>query len=954
MAHIKELVMKGFKSFNSEVKIPMSNGMNVIVGPNGSGKSNIADGICFVLGRLSAKSMRAKKSSNLIFSGTHQHKNSNEAYVKIKFDNSDNKFNLPHQEVVIERLVRKNGGSVYKINNETKTRQEILEHLARAEIDPNGFNIVMQGEITEMIRASSEERRKILEEVSGISVYESRKLRSLKELEKTDAKLKEISTILRERTTYLRNLENERKQALRYKQLETNVKKYKASIVKRKIDSKLKEIQENKKNEEEKSKLKNKIKEQVDNNQNEITNIEQEIDSINNIIKKSTGIEQETLYSNLTDIRADLAGLTVKKENNESRLDEVIRRRERSKDEISDYENEIKLLREQSPQVAQKQEELKKKRQELGDIEQKKKDFYKIKTKLDSIKETISDKQIEFQNTKKDSEYHLKEIENLLEGIEKESQESLEQHISNLKQKHQSILKQIETHQKNNLDFEKSLSVSESEIQKLENLKNQVSEIDICPICKSKITESHKSHVHKDSDEQIKSHSEKIVSHKKELEEIEKNLSQLKKTIEKLTIEIPEKEKSISKINSANEKQEFLKRLVEKEKTLETQISTLKNEKQSLESSIKNIQNIDEIYETTLLEIEEISARTDENIDVSLEFKERELEKIKIIIKQSIKDEQILKEDIQELTKEIDEKTSQVEDYENKEGELNKKHQNLLDKKTQLQKQIQDKNSLLINFHNGLGKVDSELNNIKIEKARLNAEHETQEIDFEEFKGIETIRLSLEELNEKLSKTQQTLDSIGTVNLKSLEVYDEIKKEYDRIAGKSQTIENEKLEILKIVEEIDNKKRRTFMRTFRDLNELFSRNFLQLSSKGKAFLELENKEDPFAAGVNILIKVAKGKYFDINSLSGGEKTLVALSMIFAIQEYKPYSFYIFDEIDAALDKRNSERLAALIRKHMQNGQYIVVTHNDALISESSSLYGVSMQDGISKVLSLKI
>ena len=144
------------------------------------------------------------------------------------------------------------------------------------------------------------------------------------------------------------------------------------------------------------------------------------------------------------------------------------------------------------------------------------------------------------------------------------------------------------------------------------------------------------------------------------------------------------------------------------------------------------------------------------------------------------------------------------------------------------------------------------------------------------------------------------------------------------------------------------------MRTFRDLNELFSRNFMQLSSKGHAFLELENKEDPFAAGINIIIKVGQGKYFDINSLSGGEQTLVALSLIFAIQEYKPYSFYIFDEIDAALDKRNSERLASLIKKHMSTGQYIVVTHNDALISESSNLYGVSMQEGVSKVLSLEV
>ena len=89
------------------------------------------------------------------------------------------------------------------------------------------------------------------------------------------------------------------------------------------------------------------------------------------------------------------------------------------------------------------------------------------------------------------------------------------------------------------------------------------------------------------------------------------------------------------------------------------------------------------------------------------------------------------------------------------------------------------------------------------------------------------------------------------------------------------------------------------MKTFNGINELFSENFAQLSEKGRAFLEIENKEDIFAGGVNIIIKMQKGKHFDVTSLSGGEQTLIALSLLFAIQEHKPYHFYIFDEIDAA-------------------------------------------------------
>ena len=171
---------------------------------------------------------------------------------------------------------------------------------------------------------------------------------------------------------------------------------------------------------------------------------------------------------------------------------------------------------------------------------------------------------------------------------------------------------------------------------------------------------------------------------------------------------------------------------------------------------------------------------------------------------------------------------------------------------------------------------------------------------------------------------------------------------------KALTIEKEKTDILQIVAEIDTKKRKSFVKTFRAMSDLFSQNFSQLYSKGVAFLELENKEDIFAGGVNIVVRLAKGKYFDVTSLSGGEQTLVALSLLFAIQEYKPYHFYVLDEIDAALDKRNSERLAGLLVRYMKSGQYIIITHNDAIIMNANVLYGVSMHDGVSKVLSLNL
>ena len=327
MVYVKKLVMKGFKSFARETEVPFTNAMNVIVGPNGSGKSNITDAICFVLGRMSAKSMRAEKASNLIFAGTKDNKPSHEASVKIVFDNTDKRFSSKEDEVVLERIIRKGVQGIYKINNEIKTRQEVIELLALAGIDPYGFNIVLQGEIAGIVKMNAEERRKVIEEVAGISIYETRKEKSIKEMEKTDEKLREVQAILKDRTAYLRNLEEERKQALRFKKLEEMIKRYKASILKKKIDEKVKFLLQILSSFETKEKNKNDLKEKNIKVLNKIAEFEKEIQEINLLIKQSTGIEQESLNNQISNLRASLSGLEVKREGAKRKLNEISARR---------------------------------------------------------------------------------------------------------------------------------------------------------------------------------------------------------------------------------------------------------------------------------------------------------------------------------------------------------------------------------------------------------------------------------------------------------------------------------------------------------------------------------------------------------------------------------------------------------------------------------------------------
>jgi len=287
MAYIKKLVIYGFKSFPRKTELPFTPDINIILGPNGSGKSNISDALCFVLGRMSIKSIRATKARNLIFLGTKAASPAKEAMVEIVFDNSDKIFSIDEKEISIKRIVRRNGQSIYKINNRTKKRQEVLFLLAQAGIDSNGFNIILQGEIHNFARMHPEERRKIIEEVSGISIYESRKEKSLKELAKTEDRLKEVSAILRERTSYLNNLERERQQALRFKKLEKDVKKYKASIIYSDLSKKRKELEKINSDISNKNKQIDKIRKIMIEVEKAIEKSELKINSIDSRIKKS-------------------------------------------------------------------------------------------------------------------------------------------------------------------------------------------------------------------------------------------------------------------------------------------------------------------------------------------------------------------------------------------------------------------------------------------------------------------------------------------------------------------------------------------------------------------------------------------------------------------------------------------------------------------------------------------
>jgi len=819
MTYIKKVIMGGFKSFAGKTEVTFDKGINTIVGPNGAGKSNISDALCFVLGRLSIKSMRAAKARNLLFMGSKTAKPAGEAFVELILDNSKNTFSLPQSEISLKRTVRRNGQSIYKINGQTKTRGEVIETLAQAGIDPYGFNIILQGQIQSIIKVHSEERRKIIEEVAGISIYESRKEKSIKELEKTDTRLSEISTILRERTAFLRNLENERAQALKYKDLEHLIKRCKVSIISKKIDLKKAELNSIRKSIEQKSSQKDKVRSQSDKLQQELESLNNKINQINRHIQQSSGIEQDKLNETITTLKAELEGLRVRKENYANRKIEVENRIEQMQASIPEYETDIEQLKKESPLIATKQKELKKKKEELAEVEENRKNIYKLQTELRSSKERLKDKESQLSRISAEADSVIKQVEEYTNSLHYSDKESCQKAILGLQTNIKENKNKLEKINKSELNQTKLISSAETQIKSAEKIKSQIQNLDtgdevnqgvfgICPLCQNKMTREHVRHVEEDSNKKIQEAREIIITTEKMINKIIKEKNTIQETIQNLEKSLIDLERELPTHNLINDKQEHLKKLVEQENLLKEEAQSLESKRETLEKKTFDLGRVEDLHSSKILEIEEISSRTEKDLDTALLYKERELEKFRDVIKRSKKDIEEIESEMEEISDSMDTKSENLGKKEEDERKLNEKFKQLFKERDSSQERIQKESYNLSTLQNETRQIEDQINHLKIGNAQLNAQEEALEMELKDYPGVELIKASTNVLQDRLQKSQQTIQTIGSINLRALEIYDDIKKEYDKIREKVDILEKEKHEILKIMEEIDNKKKK--------------------------------------------------------------------------------------------------------------------------------------------------
>ncbi|MFC2142864.1 AAA family ATPase [Candidatus Aenigmatarchaeota archaeon] len=245
MVRLNKITMQGFKSFAGKITVPFPTGFNVVAGPNGSGKSNIIDALMFVLGTSSARSIRAQKLQNLLFNGAKNKKPADHCEVALYIDNREKKISGEDEEVKVMRRVSRSGVSLYKMNGRTVTRSKILDILANINLSPDGYNIIMQGDVSRIIEMSSMERRGIIDDISGISEFDEKKDKATREFGKVELMVRENMIVIAEKQRLVSRLKEEKENAEKYQKLNKELRKNKASLIYRNIveaETKINEI----------------------------------------------------------------------------------------------------------------------------------------------------------------------------------------------------------------------------------------------------------------------------------------------------------------------------------------------------------------------------------------------------------------------------------------------------------------------------------------------------------------------------------------------------------------------------------------------------------------------------------------------------------------------------------------------------------------------------------------
>jgi chromosome segregation protein len=904
--YLEKLTISGFKSFaqKTELLFPKeektknkSHAITSIVGPNGSGKSNIADAIRWVLGEQSLKLIRCKKSEDIIFSGSSLKSRINFAEVSIHFNNESQLAPVDYTQLTITRRLYRNGDSEYLINNNKVRLFDIMLLLAKSNIGTRSFSIIGQGMVDTIITASPIERGEFFNEAAGIKHFQIKRDQSLSKLLRCEKNLKEADTILHEITPHLKNLEKQVRK-LRLKE----------SLEKEKLSYSLEYY----------SRI--------------WVDLEDKMDAERELLKV-VDTEQEELEQKLRKTTEQLANLEQQKTR-----DQEFNDLQDAYLEISQQKN--KLLRELTILQGKK---------DLNFQEQGKLDLvwlYQKEEEIENKIKSISKELRYFQEEKVRYEQFLKEKEIRLHSTEQEITK-LEKELNELK---------------NDLDTKKHHGPLSAVDQKVETLCAQQQKL-----------------LHK-----IKTATqlEDLLKLEKEAVKIDQLLKELKQSIKTLPTDLQSNQ---NQEHHHSEDLNFIQNeIIRWTKEKEELLKKINDDRVQVHIFAEKASISEEETEKQLTEKKKI------NLDISA-YKETDPDKA---AEHFDSEAQKTQSKIEKLNTSLEEISKKIQEFNNIEQEKKNHIFQLERSKQEIQSQWNHCNGKISNIKIAMARLETKQEDLvlEIQKENLPASEIRDKTPYEEFGDIEN-----EALYQKMIKLKKQLEQIGGIDPEIITEYEQTQERYDFLHNQVTDMQNTIASLEKIIIELDDKIHKQFNTAFKKINAEFEKYFQVLFQGGKAKLTkiteeqktpeknqtqkeviLDSEGNPIEMpeeiieedsqksiaekykkknirGIEISVSPPGKRLSNIEQLSGGERSLVAIALICAIIHNNPSPLVLLDEVDAALDEANSNRIAAVLQDLAQQTQFVIITHNRSIMYIADLIYGVTMgPDSVSKLLSVKI
>ncbi|RHB09248.1 chromosome segregation protein SMC [Holdemanella biformis] len=962
---LKRIELQGFKSFADKTVIQFDQDITGIVGPNGCGKSNVNDAIRWVLGEQSVKSLRSGTNmSDIIFSGSEYRKPVNMARVTLVFDNSTRVFDSDFDEIEITRqILRANNEASYFINKTPCRLKDINDLVMDTGLGKDSLSIITQGNISSFADAKPEDRRSLFEEAAGVAKYKKRKKVSLSKLEQTKENLDRLQDILDELERQIGPLEKQAKKAEKYISLREKLSKIEISVL--------------------------------------VEDIDQYNEKINQINKE------------LFDIQAMHTSENAELLKQETRLESIRKEMYALDKQINELQGKYTKAMEENYQLERRKIEQDEKRKYMLKVADKKARQKEIQAMLEEARFEYQDRHQRLMQTQQDLNNRRNIVNDLKTKISKARYESDQANniltqLQNRRQVLENMMKQPFAHQqgvrsvmqaKNSLSgvygvvselliahADKALAVNAALggsiyqiITKNEaDARNAISFLKRNRSGRATFLPLSVCHPRKMNEQviTIASTSPGFLGFASECVDCKEIFDPVKERLLGNVI-------VVDTLQNANETAKRL-RYAYKIVTLDGDIvhtggsmtggvtknqSTPVTMRQELDTINSKIEGQKIKADSCLNETDILTQKLQKEKDaiVTLQIELAKLENIYATKK--AKYDSILAE-YQELGVDIEENAELAQDdlvvqmskmhavLDSLSLEIQSLRQSRFDKGNdaeQLENQIRlvrremnSKQSQIHNYEMEVVKVKTQLENAL---NRLSTDYEmTYEYALTKKENVE-----IESAKEEVIQLRQSISRLGNVNLDAPNEYKEVKERFDFMTSQKEDLEKASQQILAAIDEMDQTMISQFTDMFNKINAELDGVFKAMFGGGRASLSMVDPDDVLNTGIDIDVQPPGKMVKNIQTFSGGEKALIAISVLFAILKARTMPLCIFDEVEAALDQANVERFARYLSHYRGQSQFIAVTHRPGTMEQCDTLYGVTMQkDGVSKVLKVQL